>query len=459
MASRPKRATICTLGCRLNQAESSLIAERLQQAGYVLADAHEPVDLCIVNTCTVTNEADAKSRKAIRALIRKHPGAFVAVIGCYAQLAHKALAGIKGVDLIVGNREKLNVLDYVSDERNDAPRIVCGDLAPDDFSIDAAGASLLTCRANLKIQDGCDFHCSYCIVSTARGPSRNRRFDNLLEEARRLVEHGVKEIVLTGVNVGTYCDAGRSLVDVVDALDAMDGLRRIRVGSVELNMLDDGLLERMKDAGHALVPFLHIPLQSGSNRVLARMGRCYMAEDAMAFLRKADETVPDVCIGTDLLVGMPGENEEDFETTCRFLEQSPIAYAHVFKYSDRKGAPAAEMDGKVEPKTLDRRAAHVRRIAEAKRRDYHGRYVGKEASVLFEEFDGRYWRGYTGNYLRVAVCCNDDMENTIRTVVIETDCGEYLRGRLTRLADTLALPKCLNREGERTREPSKGEEQ
>ena len=437
-SDHPKKATICTLGCRLNQAESSLIAERLEQAGYVLAEDGEPVDLCIVNTCTVTNEADAKSRKAIRALIRKHPVAFVAVIGCYAQLAHKVLAGIKGVNLIVGNREKLNVLDYVS-EMQDATgmsrlRIVCGDLDADDFSIDATGASLLTCRANLKIQDGCDFHCSYCIVSTARGPSRNRRFDNLLEEARHLVEHGVKEIVLTGVNVGAYCDGGRSLVDVVDAMDAMDGrdgLRRIRLGSIELNMVSDGLLERMKDAGHRLVPFLHIPLQSGSNRVLARMGRCYSAEDAMAFLRKADAAVPDLCIGTDILVGMPGESEEDFETTCRFLEGSPIAYAHVFKYSDRKGAAAAEMDGKVAPKTLDRRAAHVRRIAEAKRRDYHGRYAGKEVDVLFEESDGQYWYGYTGNYLRVAVCCNDDIKNTIRAVLIKTDCGEYLRGRLS----------------------------
>ncbi len=434
-----KRASIFTLGCRLNHSESTMLALHLQNAGYELVRPEDPADLCIVNTCTVTAEADAKSRKTIRALIRRNPKAFVAVVGCYAQVAETALADIRGIDVIVGTKDKLRVLDYVAATKNEEPLVVCPDVEASDFRLGAPDAfvpsadhvgDLFPHRANLKIQDGCDVGCSYCIVPSARGPARSRAMDDLIEEARALVRRGVKEIVIAGVNVGAYDYEGCTVLDVVDRLNAIPGMRRIRVSSIELNSVPRGLLERMNDPRHALVPFLHIPLQSGSDAVLERMGRGYTAGEARAFIRDAVEAVPDLCIGTDLMAGMPGETDEDFEASCRFLCENPIAYAHVFKYSERKGTRAARMDGKVPAPVLNARAERLRRIAEAKRRRFHGRFLGRVFEVLFEERANGAWFGYAGNYLPVAACCEDNLENELRLVTLDADCGAYVEGHL-----------------------------
>jgi threonylcarbamoyladenosine tRNA methylthiotransferase MtaB len=425
-----KRASIHTLGCRLNQAESSLLAERLQEAGYTMVPFGAPADLGVVNTCTVTAEADAKSRKMIRAFIRANPGAFVVVTGCYAQLAHEAVAAIPGVDLVLGTREKLDLLDYIAARKNPVPAIICGALDGADFAIPTSSRSAMTRRANLKIQDGCDAGCAYCIVPAARGPARSRVMDNLIEEARGLVQRGVKEIVITGLNVGAYRYRGQTVLDVVDRLNEIPGLRRIRISSIELNAVPEALFDRMNDPAHALAPFLHVPVQSGSNRVLARMKRHYTAETALAFLRKAAATVDDLGIGADILVGFPGETEDDSDATCRLLAESPLAYAHVFKYSPRKGTPAERMDGNVDAAVLHGRSARVRGISEEKRRQFHQRFLGRTLDVLLEQQERGQWRGYTGNYIRVAICSSDDLENVLRPVRLETDCGEIVTGRL-----------------------------
>jgi len=429
---RSKRAIVYTLGCRLNHAESALIADRLQAAGYTLAENGQPADLCIINTCTVTAEADAKSRKMIRALIRRNPTAYVAVVGCYAQLAQETLSGIEGVDLIVGTQDKLRVLDYVSERKNLKPRVVCTRIEDGDFQIEPCDpvARPSAHRANLKIQDGCNLRCSYCIVPMARGPARSRQLENLLAEARSLAERGVKEIVLTGVNVGAYDYKGYALLDVVDQINGIEGIERIRISSIEWSTISEGLFDRMNDPSHALAPFLHIPLQSGSDRILGLMRRNYTARDFLAFLQKADAAARDLCVGADILVGFPGETEADFEATCQLLLESSIAYAHVFKYSDRRGVEAEQMTEKVDAGTLNRRSAQARRIGEDKRRQYHERHLGNVLEVLFEaQVSGR-WHGYTGNYIRVAVCSSECLENALHPVRLETDCGEVVLGRL-----------------------------
>jgi threonylcarbamoyladenosine tRNA methylthiotransferase MtaB len=337
------------------------------------------------------------------------------------------------VDLVLGTEDKLRVLDYIAQGKPSKPLVITREIEPEDFRIELCAGEMtrpLTHRANLKIQDGCDQCCSFCVVPLARGPARSRDFDNLVDDARGLVQRGAKEIVVTGVNVGAYRHGRWRVLDVIDRLNEIPGLRRIRIGSIELNAISEPFFDRMNDPHHGLVPFLHVPLQSGSNRVLARMCRPCTAEAFMDFAKNAVSAVPDLCIGTDILVGMPGETEADFEETCRVLSNGPIAYAHVFKYSARKGTPAETMDGKVDAATLNSRSERVRAIAAERRRRYHGRFLGRVCDVLFEEKEKDHWFGYTGNYIRVATCCQESLENEIRPVLLEQDCGEHMLGRL-----------------------------
>jgi len=424
-----RTASIYTLGCRLNQSESAVLEERLTAAGYRIVPFGDPADLAIIHTCTVTGEADAKSRKAIRAFVRKHPGAFLAVIGCYAELSSVLLAEMDGVDLIVGNRRKLDVLDYVHGEKNPAPVVVRDDLETGPFSINARGHTPVTRRANLKIQDGCDCRCSYCLVPQARGRARSRRMDDLLADAARLVERGAKEIVLTGVNVAAYAYEGRTLADVVDRLNDLDGLTRLRISSIELTPVLEALLGPMADPGHALVPFLHLPLQSGSDVVLTRMNRTCTAAAFADFVQRAADQVEGLCVGTDVLVGFPGETAADFEASCRLVRDLPIAYAHVFKYSARPGTPAADLPGRLPPPVLKARSETVRRISAEKRQAFHEGQVGAVREVLFESKRGGHWFGYTGNYVRVGVrFIEDDLSNRVRRVLLEEVRGPYVMG-------------------------------
>lgn len=425
-----KRAAVYTLGCRLNHAETRLIAERLEQAGYTLVAFGEPADLGVINTCTVTAEADAKSRKAIRAFLRKNPRAYCAAVGCYAQLGAEALAQIEGVDLILGNRHKLDLLEYVAEGKQPEPVVVADGLPEGDFTIETSGGSRMAHRANLKIQDGCDCFCSYCVVPFARGAPRSRELDDLAAEARCLADRGVKEVVVTGLNAGAYDYDGNTVVDVVDRLNAIEGLRRIRLSSIELPTIPEGLFERMRASDHALVPFLHVPLQSASDPVLALMRRRYKAADFRAFCERAAAAVPDLCIGADVLVGFPGESEEDFQETCRFVSDAPIAYVHVFRYSEREGTAAQDLPDKVDPKTAHERSAELRRLGQRKRLEFQRRFLGRTMDVLFEQQEEGRWCGYTGNYLRVSVCSEDRLENAIRPALLEEARGGHVWGRL-----------------------------
>lgn len=416
--SSPKRASLHTLGCRLNQSETTLLAEKLRSEGYQLVPFGDPADLAIINTCTVTHDADAKSRKMVRQFIRTNPGAYLAVVGCYAQMGAQSLAAIPGVDLIVGSQEKLNVLDYVKQGKNPQPLIVRDSIHREDFEIEVlSGLRPLTHRANLKIQDGCDFMCSFCIIPFARGRARARALPNLLEEARLLVARGARELILTGVNIGTYAWNGAGIVEVVDALDEIAGLDRIRISSIEPTTIPETLFDRMKAADHALVPYLHIPLQSGSNAILEAMRRRYTREEFLAFIHRAHEAVPDIGIGTDIMAGFPGETDQDFEDTCDVLWRSPLFYAHVFKYSERSGTATTRMAGKVPPGLMNERSARLRKLSAEKTRLFQEHHLGREVEVLFETCEAGLWSGYTPNFLRVAVESRNHLGNQLMQAV------------------------------------------
>jgi threonylcarbamoyladenosine tRNA methylthiotransferase MtaB len=429
--SRKKRASLFTLGCRLNQSESASLAGQLAAAGYELVSFGEPADLGIIHTCTVTREADAKSRKLVRQFVRANPAAYTAVIGCYAQMGADALTEIEGVDLIVGNQEKHNLLAYVAEGKNAAPLVIRDRITRDDFAMDLPPAGdALTQRANLKIQDGCDFMCSFCIIPFARGRARSRTLANLLEEARQLVARGAKELVLTGVNIGTYASGGHSLVHVVDALNGIPGLARIRISSIEPATVPEALFTRMADRAHRLVPYLHLPLQSGSDRILAAMRRHYTREEWLDFAIRARACVPDIGIGTDILVGFPGETDSEFEETLDCFTSSPAFYAHVFKYSERPGTASERIRDKVDPDTMNRRSARLRRRSAEKQRTWYAAHTGRTLPVLFESRENGYWTGYTENYMRVAARAEEDLRNTLRPVTLHRCQGDVVVGEL-----------------------------
>lgn len=434
---KTKRASIHTLGCRLNQSESGLLAEKLAVAGYMIVPFGEPADLGIIHTCTVTREADAKSRKLIRQFLRANPNAQTVVIGCYAQMNAEALAEIAGVDLIIGNQRKLDLLEFLGESKRTEPLVVRDRMVKEDFRIDAPCSGetrrALSQRVNLKIQDGCNFMCSFCIIPFARGRVRSRELDDLLAEARHLVEMGAKELVLTGISLGSYAYRGQNILDIVHRLNEIPALARIRISSIEPTTIPDGLLDAMNDPGHALVPYLHIPLQSGSNRILDRMRRRYTREEYFDIVQRAYERVPDIGIGCDIMVGFPGETEEEFEDSMDLLRRGPMFYAHVFKYSERPGTPASRMPDPVPPAAANQRSARLRRLSASKRRRFQQQHLDRDVEVLFEQQEDGLWTGYTGNYLRVTAVSPENLANRLAVVHLNEIQGEFIRGALTRI--------------------------
>lgn len=432
-----RRAVVHTLGCRLNQGESQMMKDRLRSVGYEVVPFGEPADIGIINTCTVTREADGKCRKAIRQFVRQNPEALVAVVGCYSQMGAAEVAAIPGVDLIIGNQDKFAVLDHLDMRKTGAPVIIRERISGDDFKMTFVGDLPFDKRSNLKVQDGCDFMCSFCIIPFARGRARSREWSNTLEEARAAAARGIRELVLTGVNIGTYSHEGRGLAELVDALDAIPGLTRIRISSIEPTTVETGLLERMADPRHKLLPFLHLPLQSGSDAVLRLMRRQYSVRDYEAFVHEAMERVPGLCLGTDIMVGFTGETAEDFAGTCAFFERLPFAYTHVFPFSEREGTLVMRRpDGWVEIPERQRRCAVLTRLSARKRRAFMSAHLGTEATVLLEDPRDGGFPGYTENYIRVRV--DDpgfDIRNCRARVRLDTIRGDWVSGALIELLD------------------------
>ncbi len=408
-----------TLGCRLNQAETAVFTRQFLGKGYRLADDCADADLCIVNTCTLTHHATSKCRRLIRSIIRRNPGACVAAVGCYSQTSVDELKTIEGLDYIVGTADKMRLTEIIPEPKKlDEPLVVHQPAAREHFTIDAVGYYPAHTRANLKVQEGCSFACSFCIVPKSRGPARSRDFDDIVREARALAAEGHREIIVTGVNVGTYDDRGRSLADVIDSLETIDGLERIRLSSIEPTTIDERLVRKMADGGK-LCPYLHVPVQSGDDGVLERMRRKHTATDFLEFVDRVRSRVPGAGIGTDVMVGFPGEDERAFENTCRLVESLPFANVHVFSFSAREGTGAWAMPGRVPGGEIARRSRELHRIADTKKGEFYANQIGERLRVLFEErLPTGHFVGFSDNYVKVGVVTEADLSNRMGVVEV-----------------------------------------
>jgi threonylcarbamoyladenosine tRNA methylthiotransferase MtaB len=410
-------ASFHSLGCRLNQTEAALWAGAFQKKGYSIVEWGEPSDLVVINTCSVTERGEASCRNAIRQALRRRSEAFVVVTGCYAQVGVEALRAIEGVDLIVGTEYKDKFPALIESPRKlPEPAVLHSSLIDDsDFEIPATGYYHTT-RASLKVQDGCDFFCSFCIIPFTRGRERSRKLEDLLREAQELAAQGYQELVLTGVNIGRYQNQGITFDGMVERLEGIPGLRRIRVTSIEPTTIEESLLSRM-ERSERLCHYLHVPVQSGDDAVLGGMNRRYTAEDFRAFVEDVARRVPDIGLGTDVIVGFPGETDDSFERTLGFLESLPLAYFHVFSYSKRYGTRAAKLDGHLSPEVIKRRSERLRELSDSKRLAFARGFEGSEVDVLFEQRDeSGLWTGLTGNYLRVGVASAESLRNQFRRV-------------------------------------------
>lgn len=416
---RMPRASFTSLGCRLNHTEAAVWAGQFEKKGYTITPWGDPTDVAVINTCSVTHRAEAHCRNMVRRALRQSPEAFVVVAGCYAQAGLDALREIRGVDLIVGTEFKDTFIDYLDQPRKLPEPVVLHSarISRHEFEVPSTGRYDAT-RANLKVQDGCDFFCSFCIIPFTRGRERSRRFDDLLREAGELADAGYQELVLTGVNIGRYQNRGRTLADVAERLEEIEGIHRVRITSIEPTTVEDRLLDGMA-AGGALCPYLHLPVQSGDDAVLERMGRRYTTRDYSEFVERALAKVPGLGLGTDVIVGYPGETDAAFERTCDYLESLPFAYYHVFSYSKRAGTKALGLSGHVSPEVIAERSRTLRALSDGRREAFARRHAGTTVEVLFEQQDaaGR-WTGLTPNYLRVGVLSDEPLENRILPVQI-----------------------------------------
>ncbi len=378
----------------------------------------------MLHTCTLTSQATSKCRRRLRSVIRANPDACVAAIGCYAQTDAAELAGIGGVDFIVGTADKLRLAEIIpSPVKLPQPIVLNAPSSRGDFSVEGAGHYPLHTRANLKIQEGCDFACAFCIIPRSRGRARSREFADLVREARELVAAGHREIVITGVNIGTYRDGGRTLADVVRALSDIDGLDRIRISSIEPTTIEDALIDEMASGGK-LCRYLHVPLQSGDGGTLARMRRRYDAGEYMRFMRDVADRVPGVGFGTDVMVGFPGEDEAAFERSCETIAALPFVNVHVFSFSARPRTRAFGMTDRVPPAEIRRRSERLRRLARSTTFEVYQSYAGRRLGILFEErlADGAF-AGYSDNYIRVVAPSQGDLSN--RMVCVSVSGVEY----------------------------------
>ncbi len=415
------KASLYTLGCRLNQAETAIIAKSLKSRGFEITEFGNKADLTVINTCTVTEQADAKCRQAVRKVLRKSPETYVAVVGCYAQMAVDVIKEIPGVDLIVGNEHKLNIAAHIDSlQKQEIPLIIHSPkISREEFTIESYGLYDNSTRANLKIQDGCNFVCSFCIIPTARGPARSRKREDILREAEKLVELGHQELVLTGVNIGTYNSDGHSILSLLNDLEKINSLQRIRISSIEPTTIPKNVIRLMADS-EKICKHLHIPLQSGDDRILKLMRRKHNMSEFTHFIEFVEKTVPDVGIGTDVMVGFPSEDDAAFINTKKVLADLPVSYYHVFTYSDRKGTTAYKMDEKVAHDIKKKRTNILIQQGERKKRAFFERFLGQSFPVLFEQKNkAGYWTGYTSNYMQVAMKSDQDLHNQIIEVKID----------------------------------------
>ncbi len=457
---KPPRASFYTLGCRLNQAETALIAETFRERGYEIAEHGSPVDVAVINTCSVTEHADQRCRQEIRKVRRRSPSAVVCAVGCYAQADTATVSGILGVDYVVGTDGKYALAQIISESprpsdasglkplvRNQglrrpqqenteagermAPAVLVSQ-RPDtgEFDYPMAGYYPHSTRANIKIQDGCDSCCAFCLLPRVRGAARSRSMEQIVAEGHELVRRGHKELVITGVNIGTYNCDGKSVADVLQSISEIPGVQRVRISSIEPSTIGDELLDWLASSPKAC-RHLHLPLQSGDDAVLSRMKRVYTASEYARFIERAKTMMPDLGLGTDIIVGFPGETDREFDQTLRFVEQLPLSYLHVFSYSERPKTAAAFYDDKNDPARIKERSERMHEVATRKKQAFFDDHIGRKVEVLFETVDADGWRkGFTGSYLRVGIEPETVGENRLANVEVSGTTPDFCVGAL-----------------------------
>ena len=433
-AFQGKTAAYLTLGCKLNFSETSTFERLLSELGVRRVQKGERADICLVNTCSVTEVADRKCRQAIHRLVREHPGAFVVVTGCYAQLDVPEVSAIEGVDLVLGSNEKARLVQYLSEALTESAsangaRVFVASKTKDITSFAPSCSRGNRTRFFLKVQDGCDYFCTYCTIPYARGFSRNPTIASLVEQARQAAEEGGKEIVLTGVNIGTFGKStGESFLDLVKALDGVEGISRYRISSLEPDLLSDELIEYCAQS-RAFMPHFHIPLQSGSDEVLKLMHRRY---DKALFAHKIAlirQTMPDAFIGVDVMVGTRGERPELFEECYEFLDGLDVTQLHVFPYSERPGTAALKIPLVVSDQEKKRRSKRLLDLSDQKTEAFYARHIGQEAEVLVEKaVRGRMMHGFTKNYIRTELS-REDVSESLDNQLVRVRLGAFNRDK------------------------------
>ena len=418
-----KKVAFYTLGCKLNFSETSTIARNFQDEGFERVDFEEIADIYVINTCSVTDNADKQFKQIVKKAMKLNEKAFVAAVGCYAQLKPEELASVDGVDLVLGATEKFKITDYLNDlSKNDMGEVHSCEIEEADFYVGSYSFGDRT-RAFLKVQDGCDYKCTYCTIPLARGISRSDALENVLKNASEISQKGIKEIVLTGVNIGDYGKGEfgnkkheHTFLDLVKALDEVKGIERLRISSIEPNLLKNETIEFVSKS-RTFVPHFHIPLQSGSNEILKKMKRRYLREVYTDRVSKIREVMPHACIGVDVIVGFPGETDEDFLETYNFLNEMEISYLHVFTYSERDNTEAAEMPDVVPMNVRNKRSKMLRGLSVKKRRAFYESQIGTKRTVLFEsENKEGYIHGFTENYVKVKTPWNPELVNTLHEI-------------------------------------------
>ena len=418
-----KKVAFYTLGCKLNFSETSTIARNFNDEGFDRVDFKENADIYVINTCSVTENADKRFKTLVRQAQKVNPAAFVAAVGCYAQLKPEELAAVDGVDLVLGATEKFKITDYINDlSKNDFGEVHSCEIEDADFYVGSYSIGDRT-RAFLKVQDGCDYKCTYCTIPLARGISRSDTMKNVLQNAKEISEKGIKEIVLTGVNIGDYGKGEfgnkkheHTFLDLVSELDKVEGIERLRISSIEPNLLKNETIELVSKS-RAFVPHFHIPLQSGSNILLKKMKRRYMSELYTDRVSKIKEVMPHACIGVDVIVGFPGETDDVFLETYNYLNELDISYLHVFTYSERDNTEAANFEGVVPKNIRTKRSKMLRGLSAKKRRAYYESQLNSNRTVLFEgENKEGYIHGFTENYVKVKTPWNPSLVNTLQQI-------------------------------------------
>ncbi|MDF2932230.1 MAG: tRNA ((6)-L-threonylcarbamoyladenosine(37)-C(2))-methylthiotransferase MtaB [Chryseobacterium sp.] len=422
-----RTAAFHTLGCKLNFAETSTIARQLTDAGYDKVSFDDKADVYVINTCSVTENADRECKLHVKRAMKANPEGLVVIVGCYAQLKPEEISQINGVDLVLGAKEKFNILSYLDDlEKSENEGIVHScEIEETDFFIGSYSIGDRT-RAFLKVQDGCDYKCTYCTIPLARGISRSDTIENVLKNAKEIAQRDIKEIVLTGVNIGDYGKGEfgnkrheHTFLDLISELDQVEGIERIRISSIEPNLLKDESIELVSKS-KSFVPHFHIPLQSGSDDLLKKMKRRYLTKLYRDRVNKIREVMPHAAIGVDVIVGFPGETEELFMETYNFLNELPVSYLHVFTYSERENTEAAEMDGAVPIPERKRRNKMLRILSEKKKMAFYQTQLGQTLPVLWEHEnkEGKMF-GFTENYVRVQKDFDQSSVNQIEFLNLE----------------------------------------